>query len=531
MNSVLWAALLPLAFAPEPTKQPHPKDAMQVRRFAEAKSIPVLRAAYSGNNPTILTHLSPLPPAIQRDFEPGPYTFAFSPAENKIAYRSAVRVTLWNLDTGKELQTLRNPAIVMTKDTPDGRPGLVFSPDGATLAVGGYDGNVHLFKTCDVDLIRTLKGPKVPPVTVFFSSDGSQVSALYRKAEGNDICLTLITWPTGKGERRTIELGKRQSPLWAVCGSGRKMAVGSANGPGSSEIHLWNLTSGAKTTLKLGFHNPRFQFDPTGILTVASHGRGNATVELFVVSEKGATEKTAKFAFQHKINNFLFSPDGQFLLIHGGNEPSDTGWRLIEMRTKKERWSSEGYESAQFSPGGTLMARVGAGLTLVATKELQSPLWAEESDRIHKARLIDKVRVNLYNGAVRVELIDSRVDQATVKKLVETLPIITHVQFSFARSVSPKMLEPLKTLSKLEGLSLPYGVKMNDDALAVVGELNTLKSLNLQNCNSITGAGLAHLRGLTALGQLTLPSESKIAAKDIEMLQSALPKCKITKQK
>ena len=80
----------------------------------------------------------------------------------------------------------------------------------------------------------------------------------------------------------------------------------------------------------------------------------------------------------------------------------------------------------------------------------------------------------------------------------------------------PSAKSPLpQWLIKPLGLDFFYRVKavgliggkpdrVNDELMASVGRLRDLENLNLNGCKGVTDAGLAHLRGLTALEGLDL---------------------------
>jgi internalin A len=72
-----------------------------------------------------------------------------------------------------------------------------------------------------------------------------------------------------------------------------------------------------------------------------------------------------------------------------------------------------------------------------------------------------------------------------------------------------------------------FGVKVTNAGLEHLKELTSLRSLVLSD-TQVTDAGFVHLKGLTSLESLVLGGTSVTSA-GVADLQSALPKCRITK--
>jgi hypothetical protein len=511
-----------------------PAKTIEACRLVEEKSVLTLGTVpvHFKRSPLVLTSLVPIPKGkVQSSFEPGPSTFAFSPTSNKIASRSSLRITFWSLETGKELQTIRNPEVVNLKDVQGDFPDLAFSPDGSLLAAGGFDGKVHIFKVENAELIRSLEAETIPACKLFFSENG--LSAIYRKPMGSKHGITLLSWDTGKWQKKTIDLGEWERPLWAVSGSGKKVAVGSmkesVSDVNTSDIDLWDAGSGKKTQLKPGLLNMTLAFENENLLVVSRDKNGSPyPATIFSAGEKNAIKK---LEVPYRVYDFSVSPDGEFYLIRGGTERSDVCLRLVEAKTGMERWSSGARSTGRFSPGGVLVALVGSGLNLLAVKDMQNPMWAEKAEGIHKVRLIDGANVEMYKDRVSLSIFKSPIDAMTVKTLCDSVSFATRFEFRFCTGITGKVLEPLKGLSRLEELDLQRGEKLTDDDLASIRDLTSLKYLGLENCPKLSGAALVHLRGLKRLERLTVPLGSKITGTDLDALKTVLPKCQIVMQK
>jgi RNA polymerase sigma factor (sigma-70 family) len=131
---------------------------------------------------------------------------------------SAHVIQLWDVATGKEVRSMKTdaqddgqPAVSL----PFGRhhaPGLVFSPDGRTLAsaenkgtvrvnIGagalgrGDDASIHVWNVATGKLIRKLDGPTAGIATLAFSPDGRTLAVANRDN-------TLTLWEVATGKRR-----------------------------------------------------------------------------------------------------------------------------------------------------------------------------------------------------------------------------------------------------------------------------------------------------------------------------------------
>jgi Leucine-rich repeat (LRR) protein len=88
-------------------------------------------------------------------------------------------------------------------------------------------------------------------------------------------------------------------------------------------------------------------------------------------------------------------------------------------------------------------------------------------------------------------------------------------------------LKHLRELEQLRSLWL-YRTGLTDTDLESLKTFNKLMGLHIDYNGSVTDAGLAHIKGLTNLVSLTLRG-TKVTVAGVKDLQSALPKCKISK--
>jgi WD40 repeat protein len=77
------------------------------------------------------------------------------------------KVILWDVEAGEHLRTLESAYTLS----------LAFSPHGAMLAAGSFDGRVILWEAETGELLRTFEGHSSPVYSVAFSPDGATLAS------------------------------------------------------------------------------------------------------------------------------------------------------------------------------------------------------------------------------------------------------------------------------------------------------------------------------------------------------------------
>jgi WD40 repeat protein len=147
-----------------------------------------------------------------------------------------VEIRRHDLTTQKDLPALTNPS---SKSPPSG---LVFSPDGQTLAATDYLGEIYLWSTETGKLRATIKSENSRRISsLAFSPDGKTLAAGIADAPGRDHEPGLIIlFDAGSGQRRLVLSGHTnavQSVAFSL--DGKLLASGSLD----RTVRLWDLAT------------------------------------------------------------------------------------------------------------------------------------------------------------------------------------------------------------------------------------------------------------------------------------------------
>jgi WD40 repeat protein len=262
-------------------------------------------------------------------------SLAFSP-DGKVLGSNGV---LWDSATGKQVcQCEGEPWGVMT-----------FSPDGKTIATGGWKGVVFLFDSAtgkELPVSRAAWNRGAQNV-VGFTPDGKELLLHSINGPGISLCETA----TGK-EIREFATDKEDPGAVVLSPDGKTLAAGTYSGT----LFLWDAATG-KSLYQLkapgaeSFNGPQWlvAFAPDGRTFAAAAGQ-----DVIRLREVVTGKELQQFSGHNgQIRSLFFMPDGK-TLVSTGNDETKRFWDVANGKERKERLRQTGVVLA-VSPDGRLV--------------------------------------------------------------------------------------------------------------------------------------------------------------------------------
>ena len=223
--------------------------------------------------------------------------FAFSPKDDVVAYSENDQSrTAKILDTGT--------GATITLDAGADQPDVVFSPDGALLATGGYAAEVRLWSVANGQLVRRLDvGPALGGLTPEFSPDGRVLAVGHRNS-------TTFLFETATG-KLLCALTKMMSQEIQFHPDSQMLAVAYVDG----SVAIWRVTDCKLLAERKTQADELYTVDwsPDGRLLATAGLKGKISLwdprDLSLVRELPAPEWVVRVKF---------SPDGLSLHYAGG---------------------------------------------------------------------------------------------------------------------------------------------------------------------------------------------------------------------
>jgi WD40 repeat protein len=256
------------------------------------------------------------------DMANGATAIVFSPDSKVVAAAEAANnqaVHLYDTATGKEIATLAGSS---------NPPGLLFSPDSKTLAMGGMDAMLHIYEVSSGKERHQIKGYMALGGN-FNGSDSGLGTSVSFSPDGTHVAMTAGTvirrWSVATGKELPLPGAGHESAVMAVAVAPDGKTIATA---GMEGVRLWNAATG-QIALRLpeapkpAEDGAPAQEEPNGVYALA------------------------------------FSPDGKTLMA----SETDSVIRLYDPATGKQLREFTGHESAAttllFSPNGKLLFSAG----------------------------------------------------------------------------------------------------------------------------------------------------------------------------
>ena len=222
----------------------------------------------------------------------------FSLDSNLLAVATDIGVWLYDVHTGSEIALLnKKPKDVRT---------VTFSPDGKTLATGGWsrEGAIQLWDLATATLIFSI-GKGIGSIDVLaFSEDGKVIAGM-----GLDHGLRFYTWDVDTGREVSHFKGQQNHFNYGVLAVSPNHRFSAS--AGGNKIFLWDtLTQTLKHTIEVDDNSAsNLAFSPDSKTLVS----GRTTIQLWDV-ETG-TQMSRLDGHADKFDALTFSPDGKTLAI------------------------------------------------------------------------------------------------------------------------------------------------------------------------------------------------------------------------
>ena len=224
---------------------------------------------------------------------------------------------------------------------------ITFSPDGSTLASGGWDRNVRLWDVASGQLKTVLTGHLHNATNVAFSPDGSTLAS-------GSLDKTVRLWDVASKRQKFVLTGhtdRVESVAFSPDGS-----TLASTGWGDQTVRLWDVVSGKPEAILIGHTDDVLSvaFSPDGS-TLAS--AGISTVRLWDVPSM-QLKVTRTLQDTSWIRRVAFSPDGSTLASAGTSTVHL--WNMASGQLKFiPTWHLVGIESIAFSSDGSTLASAG----------------------------------------------------------------------------------------------------------------------------------------------------------------------------
>ena len=302
---------------------------------------------------------------------------AYAPDGTQLAVGSSIGVWIYDVESRKELDLLPMNWVSC----------VAFSPDGKTLVSGSRQHHLVLWDVETGEPLRNfIDGYQIGVESVAFSPDGKTVASghangflrMWETATGKH-----IKFLSGMGgeEGSTLPFEYTGSVFTVTFSPDGKTLASAGNGDRTTEVRLWEATTGKHIRLLLGVDGEMdaiesIAFNPDG--STLAIGWGTGVISL----SDTKTDKPIQFLDRHhrwEVFSVTFSPDGTLLASCG----RDNSVRLWDVKTKKLLRTFIGHKSG-FSNDISCVVFSPDGKIVTSSSKESVRLWnTQEEEHVH----------------------------------------------------------------------------------------------------------------------------------------------------
>jgi WD40 repeat protein len=240
----------------------------------------------------------------------GTLALAFTGGGKTLEVAGPAAAGVWDLTSHARI-TARPLAGAVSAVSPAPADSAAFSPDGATLATGGADGNVRLWNVATQQEIGAPMSSDLKPVeTVAFSPDGTTVAA-----GSSDGMVQLWNVATQQEGGATMATGSAAVRALAFSPAGKFLATGGDDG----NVRMWDVATQSQVgaTMATGDLVTALSFNASGSTLATAESGG--TTELWAFATQKQTGAALAAQGSGQVSALAFSPTAGILATGGGN--------------------------------------------------------------------------------------------------------------------------------------------------------------------------------------------------------------------